>query len=261
MLDTNPARRPSLARVREVLDALEAGLVPAAPPSVLVVDPEPNTPLGVALTATLGAYGIRVIVAPDSRKVTLSEEKYAAILLSTALTKPPVDAVFRHIREYAPETPLMVVATGGGDIVWGEVPFDARVRLPGGAYRLAELGERLEGGRTSWVTPVHIDRRVSHVQSNPELRAARAEYVGGLPSLLPELEDCLDEGTDPTEICQRIELLAQRAGMRDVEKLAHTVRVLWAEGALPEGATFAEDLEAAFVRSVRAKSYPGVSQL
>jgi tRNA A-37 threonylcarbamoyl transferase component Bud32 len=257
LLDPTPTKRPALARVREVLDALEAGLVPAPPPSVLVVDPEPAGPLGVALSATLGAYGVRVVVATDSRRVTLGDEKYAAILLSAALTKPSVGAVFTHIREFFPETPLMVVASGVGNVSWDDVPFDARVRLPGGAYRLAELGERLEGGRTSWVTPLPITRP-SHVQSNPEARAAYTDYIGGMPSLLLELDDCLARGMDPTSLCERVEQLSVRAGMRNVEKLALTLRLLWAEGVLPEGASFVDDLEAAFVRSVRSKSSPGV---
>ncbi|MEZ4401370.1 MAG: protein kinase [Kofleriaceae bacterium] len=158
LLDPNPGIRPALDEIIEELDALLYPDQQVTSRRVLVVDPDQA--IGSQVAPHLSSFGVRVASTTDPRRATRSEGEFAAILVNARLTAPRAAAVYAHLAEFMPDVPVLVVAAGAGPVEWDEVPFANRVRLPGGAYRLVELGQALQTKRMSqpsW-TPVRTGK-------------------------------------------------------------------------------------------------------
>lgn len=270
LLDPNPAFRPSLEEVREELTCLQNPNAGPSPRRVLVIDPDGL--LGAAVLPTFASYGVRVLTTNDPRRATRSDGEFGAFLISARLEQPTAAQVYQHLLEFHPETPTLVLAAGAWNVRWDDVPFEARVRLPGGNYRIVEIGEQLRTRRQT-IAPPGLARIASTdptpeappTRPPPSLRpdsrrapgsAAWTAWTGGMPNLLLELEAALAEGGDVTAVCLAIEALAREAGVREVTTLAHTLRMLLATGDLEHPASFLTDLEGAYVRAIRAQNAP-----
>ena len=270
LLDPNPAFRPSLEEVREELTCLQNPDAGPSPRRVLVIDPDGL--LGAAVLPTFASYGVRVLTTNDPRRATRSDGEFGAFLISARLEHPTAAQVYQHLIEFHPETPALVLAAGAWNVRWEDVPFEARVRLPGGNYRIVEIGEQLRIRRLTTVPPAGLPAAVVSAAAPPSFvlpapaptslrpdsrrSTAWTAWAGGMPNLLLELEAALEEGGDVAALCQAMETLANDAGVREVTTLAQTLRMLLATGDLENPASFVTDLEGAYVRAIRAQNAP-----
>lgn len=145
LLDPSPEFRPTLDEVKETLDAMAVGAPAPRSARVLVIDPTMSLlePVG----SILAPFGIRVVVSADPHRAVRAEGEFAAFLLNGRMTVPHAINVYLHLVRFHPETPTFVVVGDAESMHWDEVPVTARVRLPTGGARLAELGARLRALR------------------------------------------------------------------------------------------------------------------
>lgn len=261
LLDPVPSFRPTLEEVREELELL---LVPGAQSvkrRVLVIDDDGS--LVGPLKSAFSPFGVRVLSTADPRLASRQDGSFGAFLIGAHIKTPSAATTFHHLAQVCPDTPAFVVATGTGVVAWDDIPFEARIRLPGGAYRLNDLGEQLRDRRTMappafashLETRATMDAPTSVPRSAPPRRSEEwNRWVGAMPNLLLELEGALSDGGDITTPCHAIESLARDVGVREVETLCHTLRVLHGSGDLASPLTFVTDIEAAFVRATRDRA-------
>jgi serine/threonine protein kinase len=259
LLEPVASFRPSLEEVREELELL---LVPGASSvkrSVLVIG-DGGQLVGL-LKSAFTPFGVRVVSTPDPRLASRQDGTFGAFLIAAHLTSPSAATIFHHLAQICPETPAFVVAMGAGNVTWDDIPFEARIRLPGGAYRLNDLGEQLRDRRTM-VPPSMV--ATSAVESMATMEAYGAppprrseqwnRWIGEMPNLLLELESVVTEGGDVGDACLAIEALARTAEVREVETLCHMLRVLHTSNDITSPLVFIADIEAAFVRATRDRS-------
>lgn len=273
LLDPASGMRPSLDEILEELDALTSPTLRSVARRVLIVDD--SNAIASQIGSQLASYGVRVAVTSDPRRATRSEGEFAAIIINARIETPRAGAIHAHLAEFLPDVPVLVVALGNAPVAWDDVPFRDRVRLPGGAYRLIELGETLRARRTTlnppFATPVSqtdgvplATARTFLSGSNPVPAALHHTpvsapnpsfdvYVGAMPELLLELENMTVQ-TDMIRVVERIAGLAQAAQVREVEKLAVMFTALADGGDLVEPTSLIADLNAAFIQSVRTRT-------
>ena len=272
LLDPAPGMRPSLDEILEELDALVTPQAKSVARRVLIVDgAEPIAPL---VGAQLAPYGVRIAVTADPRRATRSEGEFAAIVINASLTAPRAAAIHAHLAEFLPEVPVLVVALGTAPVAWDDVPFRDRVRLPGGGYRLIELGETLRARRAAPAHPAAAavsqsdgvplatartylsgsqPSSAGHPTTGSGPTAAYEAFLGAMPELLLELEAAIGAAELP-RLAERVAGLARAARVREVEALATMIAALGDTGELLDPTSLISDLSAAFIQSVRART-------
>lgn len=256
LLDPTPSFRPTLEEVRDDLEAMVDGGAAHPRRRVLVIDHD-ETLVG-PLKSAFASYGVKVLQTTDARRATQSTGDFAAFLVSTRLKSPSYASVYHHLMELHPEVPCFVVATGNDAVMWNDIPFGARIRLPGGADRLNDLAEQLRDGRSmvppapdSGACPPTFDLGTPPVSAAAPRSQEWNRWVGHMPNLLLDLEQAIDESRPLDEACTPIEELATVVGAREVVALTRALRMLSAAGDLADPRTFVVDIEAAFVRASR----------